>query len=92
MKQTLMVKTTDLEEALDCLEGLSVIMRFFGERDGGRQERDMLVERLQAMDSGAMNWKPLRYQSDAGQGWVFIAENVEELRRRLLEGYKDAAP
>ncbi len=61
-------------------------MRFFGERGRGlgREDRDMLLERLQAMDSTAMNWGPLRYSVDAGQGWAFIAENIEKLRHRLL--------
>ena len=85
------VRTTDLEEALDYLEGLSVIMRFFDESGRGREGRDMLLEGLQVMDSGGMNWEPLRYQVGAGHGWSSIADNVDELRRRLLEGFADAA-
>jgi hypothetical protein len=91
MKPDARVKTTDLEKALDYLEGLSVIMRFFDESDLGREGRDMLPERLQAMDSAAMNWEPLNYQPVAGQGWTLIADTVDELRQRLLEGYSDAA-
>jgi hypothetical protein len=85
------VKTTDLEEALDYLEGLSVIMRSFDESGRGREGRDMLLEELRAMDSEGMNWEPLRYQPSDGQGWILIANSVDDLRRRLLEGYADAA-
>jgi hypothetical protein len=85
------VRTTDLEEALDYLEGLSVIMRSFDESGRGREGRDMLLEGLQAMDSEGRNWEPLRYQAGDGQGWILIAGNVDELRRRLLEGYANAA-
>jgi hypothetical protein len=85
------VKTTDLEQALDYLEGLSFIMRSFAESSRGREGRDMLLEGLEAMDSGAMSWEPLRYQAVAGHGWADIADDVDELRRRLLEGFADAA-
>jgi hypothetical protein len=85
------IKTTDLEAALDYLEGLSFIVRSFDESSRGREGRDILLEGLQAMDSGAMSWKPLRHQAAAGQGWAVIADHVDELRRRLLEGFADAA-
>jgi len=51
----------------------------------------MLLEGLEAMDSGAMSWEPLRHQAAAGEGWARIADHVDELRRRLLEGFADAA-
>src|SRR5665647_518559 len=91
MKPDAKIKTTDLEQALDYLEGLSFIMRSFDESSRGREGRDILLEGLQAMDSGAMSWKPLRHQAAAGQGWADIADHVDELRRRLLEGFADAA-
>jgi len=91
MKPDAKIKTTDLEQALDYLEGLSFIMRSFDESSRGREGRDILLEGLQAMDSGAMSWKPLRHQAAAGQGWAVIADHVDELRRRLLEGFADAA-
>jgi len=91
MKPDAKIKTTDLEQALDYLEGLSVIMRSFDEDSRGREGRDMLLEGLQAMDSGAMSWEPLRHQAAADQGWAVIGDHVDELRRRLLEGFADAA-
>jgi hypothetical protein len=74
MKPDAKIKTTDLELALDYLEGLSFIMRSFDESSRGREGRDILLEVLQAMDSGAMSWKPLRRQAAAGQGWADIAD------------------
>lgn len=59
MKPDAKIKTTDLEAALDYLEGLSFIVRSFDESSRGREGRDILLEGLQAMDSGAMSWKPL---------------------------------
>src|SRR5665811_872758 len=50
MKPDAKIKTTDLEQALDYLEGLSLIMRSFDEDSRGREGRDMLLEGLQAMD------------------------------------------
>ena len=91
MKPDAKIKTTDLEQALDYLEGLSFIMRSIDESSRGREGRDILLEGLQAMDSGAMSWKPLRHQVAAGQGWADITDHVDELRRRLLEGFADAA-
>ena len=91
MNQDAKIKTTDLEQALDYLEGLSFIMRSFDEDSRGREGRDMLLEGLQAMDSGAMSGEPLRHQASAGQGWAVIADHIDELRRRLLEGFADAA-
>jgi hypothetical protein len=91
MKPDAKIRTSDLEQALDYLEGLSFIMRSFDEDNRGREGRDMLLEGLQAMDSGAMSWEPLRHQAATGQGWAVIADHVDELRRRLLEGFADAA-
>ena len=91
MKPDAKIKTTDLEQALDYLEGLSFIMRSFDEDSRGREGRDMLLEGLRALDSGAMSWDHLRHQAAAGQGWAVIADHVDELRRRLLEGFADAA-
>jgi hypothetical protein len=85
------VKTQDLEEALDYLEGLIIILESFHKEDRGRNAVDALLTDLQNMDSQGMNWEPLRYQAGAGKGWQFVAENVAGLRRRLLEGYTDAA-
>ena len=85
------IRTTDLEQALDYLEGLSFIMHSFDESHRGCDSRDMLLEGLEAMDSGAMSWEPLRLQAVSGRGWADIAGQVDELRRRLLEGFADAA-
>ena len=85
------IKTTDLEQALDYLEGLSFIMRSFAESSRGSEGRDMLLEGLEAMDSGAKSWEPLHYQAAAGEGWADIADHIDELRRRLLGGFANAA-
>lgn len=85
------VWTTDLEQALDYLDGLVVILEQFDTEGRGRDHEDDLTQRLENMDSQGGNWKPLRYQTGVGTGWKPIAESVVELRRRLLEPYTEAA-
>jgi hypothetical protein len=85
------VSTDDLEQALDYLDGLLVILKEFDETRRGRDSADGLLLKLEDMDSQGGNWAPLRYQTGAGAGWHEIAANVAELRRRLLEGYAEAA-
>jgi hypothetical protein len=85
------VSTDDLEQALDYLDGLLVILKEFDETRRGRDSADGLLLKLEGMDSQGGNWAPLRYQTGAGAGWHEVAGNVAELRRRLLEGYAEAA-
>ncbi|MGD8202449.1 hypothetical protein ACQE98_17545 [Ornithinimicrobium sp. W1679] len=83
--------TADLAQALDYLEGLVLILSEFDEHTAGRDVRPRLLEALSAIDSHGMNWEPLRYQTADGQGWRYVAQGVENLRDRLLEGYANAA-
>jgi hypothetical protein len=85
------VSTDDLEQALDYLDGLVVILREFDERQRGRDGADGLLRKLEDMDSQGGNWTPLRYQTGGGAGWQEVAASVADLRRRLLEGYAEAA-
>lgn len=85
------ISTDDLEQALDYLEGLVVILDQFHQDKRGRDDADPLLQSLENMDSQGGNWAPLRYQIGAGSGWQDVAENVAALRRRLLEGYTEAA-
>ena len=85
------VATDDLEQALDYLEGLILILEEFAETNRGRDRPDSLLLRLENMDSQGGNWAGLRYQTGAGAGWDQVARQVGDLRRRLLEGYTEAA-
>lgn len=85
------VSTDDLEQALDYLDGLMVILREFDARQRGRDGADGLLRQLEDMDSQGGNWAPLRYQTGGGTGWQEVAASVADLRRRLLEGYAEAA-
>ena len=85
------ISTADLEEALDYLEGLVVILDHFANERRGMDKPDTLLESLESMDSQGNNWEPLRYQTGAGSGWQFVAENVAALRQRLLEDYTEAS-
>ena len=85
------VSTDDLEQALDYLDGLLVILKEFDETRRGQDSADGLLLKLEDMDSQGGNWAPLRYQTGAGAGWHEVAEDVAELRRRLLESYAEAA-
>jgi len=88
-KRIATVRTDDLEEALDYLEGLVLILSAFHSGHEGLDQRPGLLAALQSMDSHGMNWEPLRYGPN--MGWRFLATNVASLRERLLEGYTDAA-
>ncbi|MFQ1002605.1 hypothetical protein [Modestobacter sp. SSW1-42] len=85
------VRTADLEAALDYLEGLVTILRTFHADQRGREDRDELLAQLQALEGLGMKWEPLRYQEGVGQGWESVAQNVAELRERLLGPYTEAA-
>lgn len=92
MKPNASVRTSDLEEALDYLEGLMVILRRLDDEERGRFGDDELLAQLDQLRSFGMPWQPLRYQSGGGgTGWEFVAANVDDLRARLMERHKDAA-
>lgn len=91
MKPLATVRTADLEEALDYLEGLHLILATLDQHGIRNDMEERLAESLGTMDSHGMNWEPLRYQPVDRQGWGYVAANVANLRDRLLEGYADAA-
>lgn len=91
MKAQAIVSTEDLASALDYLDGLVVILERLAEQGVGRGAPSPLLNALQGMDSGEMSWEPLRYQATDGQGWTYVAENVRDLRERLLSNYGEAA-
>jgi hypothetical protein len=74
----------ELEATLDYLEGLETILRTFHADQRGRQKHDELLAQLQALEGLRLKWEPLRYQEGVGQGWEFVAQNVADLRERLL--------
>jgi len=92
MNNAATVTTTDLEAALSYLEGLADILRSFHQDQRGRHESDELLAKLQALRGPGLSWEPLRYQVGVGQGWQFIAENVDGLRARLKASYLQARP
>jgi hypothetical protein len=57
----------------------------------GREGHDELVVQLQALEGRGMKWEPLRYQEGIGQGWESVAQNVADLRERLLGPCTQAA-
>jgi hypothetical protein len=85
------IRTRDLGQAVDLLEGLQRIMASFHQEQRGRHEPDPIVQELEAITSHAYNWEALRYQEGVGEGWSYIAGSIEELRTRLLEAYTNAA-
>jgi hypothetical protein len=91
--QRAVVRTEDLEAALDFLEGLLLISETLATPEHSHGAGRQLAAALLSMDeqSYAMSWQPLRYEEGTGLGWEFIARNVGELRQRLLEGYANAA-
>ena len=85
------MKAQAIVSALDYLDGLVVILERLAEQGVGRGAPSPLLNALQGMDSGEMSWEPLRYQATDGQGWAYVAENVRDLRERLLDNYGEAA-
>ncbi|GAA3642752.1 hypothetical protein [Microlunatus ginsengisoli] len=68
-----------------------VILEAFDRTRRGRDSADGLLLSLENMDSQGGNWMLLRFQTGDGTGWREVAANVADLRRRLLEGYAEAA-
>lgn len=89
--QNATVRTADVRQALDFLDGLELILRVFDERSAGEDVRPALLAALQSMDSEGHNWEPLRYGGGPAQGWRFVGRNVADLRSRLVQSYGDAA-
>jgi hypothetical protein len=86
------IRTDDLGRVLEYLEGLELILERFGQDEVGREADDPLIGALQGIDHRTTDgWMPLRYQGGVGQGWGFVAQNVRDLRRRLLDAYSGAA-
>ena len=85
------IRTGDLEATLDYLEGLAEILTTLSSERRGRDEDDDLLTRLQALSGFDMSWEPLRLQRGVGAGWSSVADNVRELRERLLGPYAEAA-
>lgn len=88
------VRTQDLGEALDYLEGLVLVLRRLQqERNGGLLYGDLmtlLTDLGHGEDLRAV-WTPMRYEDGAGEGFGFVADNLEALRAQLVEAYSDAA-
>jgi hypothetical protein len=93
MKAQTTVRTQDLEEVIDYLEGLLVILRQLHADKAGKDEPHAMLDQLDKLEPELLSnaWAPLRYQPSHGQGWSLVAENLEELRHRLVEVYGDAA-
>lgn len=84
------IRTRDLGQALDLIDGLERIMASFHEEQRGRHEPDPIVQELEAITSHGYNWEALRYQEGVGVGWAYMAASIEVLRTRLLEAYTNA--
>lgn len=91
MKAHATVPTEDLASALDYLDGLVVLLELLADRREAKDASSKLLTALQTMDSAEMSWEPLRYQRGVGMGWTYVAENIRELRERLLTNYGEAA-
>lgn len=94
MRAEATVSTADLGAALTYLEGLSHLARRLAKSSGlGEVLVDELARGLQDLDTDdPACFEPLRYESAAhGTGWDAVAENIDDLRSRLLEGYAEAA-
>ena len=88
---TAQIRTRDLEQALDLLDGLVRILHSFHEEQRGRHEPDPLIDELVGIHGHGYNWEALRYQDRVGEGWSYIAASLEELRARLDEAHANAA-
>jgi hypothetical protein len=91
MKDRAEIRTQDLGDVLDYLAGLERMLAEFAESRRGADGPDSLVDELESMDAYATAWEPLRYQGGVGMGWQYVAENLADLRARLVEAYSDAA-
>ena len=90
MTASAQIRTRDLGQALDLLDGLERIMASFHQEQRGRHEPDPIVQELEAITSHGYNWEALRYQEGVGEGWFYMAASIEVLRTRLLEAYTNA--
>jgi hypothetical protein len=77
------IRTRDLGQALDMLEGLQRIMTSFAAEQRGRHAADPLLVALRGIHGHGYNWESLRYQDGVGEGWLYIAASIEQLRTRL---------
>jgi len=84
------IRTRDLGQALDLLDGLERIMASFHQEQRGRREPDPIVQELEGITRHGYNWEALRYQDGVGVGWAYMAASIEVLRTRLLEAYTNA--
>ncbi len=84
------VRTRDLAQALDLLEGLQHILSSFHEDERGKIAPDPLLQELEGIHGHGYNWEALRYQAGVGEGWSYIGASIGELRARLLERYAEA--
>lgn len=80
---TARIRTRDLRQALDMLEGLQGIMTSFHAEQRGKHARDPLLNELGGIHSHGYNWESLRYQDGVGEGWFYIAASIGQLRTRL---------
>jgi hypothetical protein len=87
VKSTAIIKTTDLSQALDYLDGLAVMLNYLHAARVGHKEPSTLRDRLDELDTNDAHWAPLRHQPGDGEGWLLVAANVNALRDRLLEGF-----
>ncbi len=85
------IRTGDLEQTLDLLEGLQRILTSFHREQRGRTGPDRLMHELVAIDSHGDTWESLRNQGGAGEGWADVTASIAELRVRLLDAYDEAA-
>jgi len=91
VKRTATVETADLEAAINYLEGLDVILRTLHEEQRGREGDDQLILKLSELEEAIGEWQPVNYQGASGLGWEYVAENLDDLRHRLVEAYGNAA-
>ena len=97
MSRVVSVKLDDVVGAINYLEGLEVILRRLHLERRGVAGGDPLLDELGVMEADNSlefsrgEWEPLRYQDGVGQGWEFVADNLADLRYRLIEGVGNVA-
>ena len=62
MDRSAQVRTRDLKQTMDLLQGLECIMTSFHNEQRGRNEPDPLLEELVAIHGHGYNWEALRYK------------------------------
>ena len=89
MKRTATIETNDLGLTLDYLQGLEEMLSALSD---GNAQPHVLLDRLQTMDAErATTWAPLRYETATHHGWQYVADNLSDLRQRLVQAYERAA-